>query len=197
MSLESFSNADTMPRERRVLRPRAPTGWLRWYAIHTKPKQEARVDANLRGWGLATLMPKVPTIPRARASQTKTGGCQPLFPGYLFACFDASMQLGKVRLTRGVHSVVGFGELATPIDGEIIAFVRSRLDDEGIIRPDALQPGDIVEIVDGPMRSMVGVFQQELRGQDRVVILLSAIGAQPRVNVSKDLVRKSVSPRTF
>jgi transcriptional antiterminator RfaH len=194
MPVERRPSAAPRLRDRRgVVRATRPVEPQRWYAIHTKPKQEDRADANLRHWGLDTLTPRVADPWRDVSSHKAVDRVRPLFPGYLFARFDATALLHKVRLTRGVHSVVGFGELATPIDDEIIEFIRSRLSEDGCALLDAFQPGDAVEIVDGPMRSVVGVFQRDLGDQDRVVILLTAIGTCARVNVAKALVRKASS----
>jgi len=32
---------------------------LRWYVIYTHPKQEERVDKNLRAWQVETFFPKI------------------------------------------------------------------------------------------------------------------------------------------
>jgi len=162
----------------------------RWYAVHSKPKQELRADSNLRYWGVETLMPKRSDPPWDRLSRI-TDRVRPLFPGYLFARFDADALLSKVRLTRGVHSVVGFGEQGTPIDDAIITFIRGRLQEDGFVRIKEPRPGDVVTIINGPLRSLTGIFERELRDQDRVVILLTVINAQAHVNVAKADVRRA------
>ena len=164
----------------------------RWYAVQTKARQEARAEANLRRWGLETLAPRLREPRPSRSGEPFR--VTPLFPNYLFARFDAANLLGKVRLTRGIRRVVGFGEYATPLDDSIIASIRSRVTDDGFVRPPDLQPGDRVEIVDGPMRSLVGVFERQLHASTRVLILLTAIGCHARVQVVRAAVRKSAGP---
>jgi transcriptional antiterminator RfaH len=159
---------------------------LRWYAVQTKPKQESRADANLRRWGLETLAPWL-REPRRGASDAYS--IVPLFPGYIFSRFDASILLAKVRLTRGVRGVIGFGEYATPVDDAIVEIVRSRLGADGFVRVAEPKPGDPVTIVDGPLRSLEGVFYSDLGGRDRVLILLTTLNAQVRVQVAKAFVR--------
>jgi transcriptional antiterminator RfaH len=85
---------------------------MRWYLVRTKPKQELRAERNLCAWGIETM---APTIREWRESQppTMTKETKALFPGYLFARFNLAAQLVRVRLTRGVNNVVGFGECAT------------------------------------------------------------------------------------
>ena len=45
-------------------------------------------------------------------------------------------------------------------------------------------------IGNGPLRDVVGVFQHDIKGTDRVAILLTAINYQGRVIIEKDLVKK-------
>ena len=96
-------------------------GTARWYAIHTKPKQEGRAHSNLRARGVETFTPRVGERRYTPAGHVKNE-IKPLFPQYIFARFDASRMLHQVCFTRGIHSVVRFGgDDPTPIDNEIIA----------------------------------------------------------------------------
>jgi transcriptional antiterminator RfaH len=162
-----------------------------WYVVQTKPKQEARVEMNLRQAGIATLAPR---IVEARQSRNGTVWFQPapLFPNYLFARFDAEALLTKVRLTRGVQRVVGFGEYATPVHDSIIEVIRGRLGEDGLVRPMAVQRGDRVEIVDGPLHSLTGVFERHASGGERVVILLTAMGRAAQVEIGAVTIRAAI-----
>src|SRR5687768_18284515 len=111
----------------------------RWYAVQPKARQEARAEANLRRWGLETLAPRLREPRPSRSGESFR--VTPLFPNYLFARFDAANLLGKVRLTRGIRRVVGFGEYATPLDDSIIASIRSRVTDDGIVRSEERRVG--------------------------------------------------------
>jgi hypothetical protein len=42
----------------------------------------------------------------------------------------------------------------------------------------------------GPLKSIVGIFERDLRDSDRVTILLSNINFQGRVTVEKSMVAK-------
>jgi transcriptional antiterminator RfaH len=167
-----------------------PTESTRWYALQSKPKQEERAEANLRGWGIETLSPKMREF-RGSVSGGRSCRVTPLFPNYLFAHFDAAAMITKVRLTRGVHRVVGFGEYATPIDDEIIASIKARILDDGFVHQTDPQPGDTVEVIEGPLRSLVGVFERHLQGKDRVLILLTTLSACTRVQVATMSIRKA------
>lgn len=167
----------------------------RWYVIRTKPKQESRADANLSSWGLETFRPSVREL-SSRSGRDATFIVAPLFPGYLFARFDATRLLTKVRLTRGVHSVLGFGEPATSIDEEAIALIRSRVRDDGLVELDGPQVGDTVEVVHGPLRSLVGIFDSALSSGERVRILLMSVTCHAHVEVPKVFIRKVAAVRS-
>lgn len=163
---------------------------LCWYLVRTKPKQDARAEANLRRWGLETLAPKIVEARSARGDRAAVDRVMPLFPGYVFARFSAAALLVKVRLTRGVQSVIGFGECATPVDEWVIALIRGRIREDGFVHMNDPEPGDEIRITGGPLRSLVGVFERD-SARDRVVILLATVGAQARVQVPKASIRMS------
>jgi|SRR5712691_4539396 len=162
---------------------------LHWYVIHTKPKQEERAEANLNAWAIETFTPKL----RELRSSSSYGGpsyrVSPLFPGCLFAHFGGAELLEKVRLTRGVHSVVGFGECATPVEDSVIALVRSRVQDDGLVHLAEPSPGDRVEIISGPLRSLSGIFERCSNSRERVMILLATVGAVTHVQVARTSIR--------
>jgi transcriptional antiterminator RfaH len=163
----------------------------RWYVLQTKPRQESRAEANLRSWGIETLAPKLRERRRSRDGEPSYRAT-PLFPNYLFARFDAGTHAAKVRLTRGVHRLVGFGECATAVDDAIVGLIKSRMSEDGLVRPPELAPGDQVEIVDGPLRSLVGVFERHLSARDRVIVLLATLGCPVRVELAGTAIRSAI-----
>src|SRR5258705_12699899 len=74
----------------------------RWYVVHTKYREEERADNNLRSWEVLTFYPQIRARRVNQFSGKITELAKPLFPGYLFARFDASKLLSKVHYTRGV-----------------------------------------------------------------------------------------------
>lgn len=161
-----------------------------WYVVQSKPKQECRVEQNFMSWGVPTLAPKLRELHVSRRSPRPQYRIVPLFPNYLFARFNAEQLLAKVRLTRGVRRVVGFGECATAVEESVIDLIAGRIGDDGYVRQAETAPGDFVEVVNGPLRSFVGVFQRDLAPRDRVVILLAAMGGTMQVELAKVDIRR-------
>ena len=166
---------------------------LQWYVIKTQPKQETRAECNIKAWGINTFHPKI----SERCTNPFTGltsyMVKPLFSRYIFARFDVNTSYRRVCFTRGVHGVVNFGGEPVSVDDEIIKLIQSRVGEDGLVRlDDELNPGDQVMIDSGPLREMVGVFQYDIKGSDRVAILLTAISYQGHVIIEKDQVKKIV-----
>jgi transcriptional antiterminator RfaH len=163
-----------------------------WYVVHTHLKQEERANENLRSWGVETLYVKLKTRRFNEFTGAPTYITQPLFPRYLCAKFNAREQLSKIRFTRGVHNVVCFGDNPALVDQNIVDIIRERIDEKGFVKTnDELKPGDKVVIGAGPLRNLIGIFEHQIKGSDRISILLTAIEYQGRLVVNRDLVQRA------
>lgn len=151
---------------------------LMWYAVHTKPRQEAIAEAFLAQSGLETFYPRI-------------APAKSLFPGYIFTRFDAMTQLRLVKYSKGVSSVVSFGDKPAPVDESLIEAIRARMKD-GLVHldPPSFTKGERVEIKEGPLEGVSGIFDSRIKDTDRVVILLNMIACQSRVVVPANSLRK-------
>jgi transcriptional antiterminator RfaH len=161
-----------------------------WYAIQTRLRQEDRADNNLRAWQVETFCPKLRTQRR-----NPFGGRRPmivnehLFPGYIFARFDVRVALHKISFTRGVKSVVSLGSAPTPVDDGVISLIKSRLSGEANGDGPLFKKGVRVQVVDGPLKNLEGIFEREIPGAERVQILLAAVKYQAMIVVDSWQVR--------
>lgn len=163
-----------------------------WYVIHTHPKQEDRADCNLRARNVETFAPKFRERRSKKVYGTAVDTTVHLFPRYIFARFNASKMLHNISFTRGVHSVVGFGSGPITIEDEIIAMIQEQVREDGLVNiGEELRSGDKVEITDGPFKNLKGVFEREMKGVNRVSILMTTMHYQFRVLVEKELVEKA------
>lgn len=164
-----------------------------WYVVHTNPRQEERANSNLVAWGVETLHAKLKTRRHNEFTGVPTYITQPLFARYIFAKFNAREQLSKILFTRGVHNVVCFGDSPACVSEEIIEVIRARIDQNGFVKvSNDLKPGDRVVISAGPLRDLVGIFEREVKGSKRIMILLTTIGYQGRLVVDRDLIMRAV-----
>jgi len=162
-----------------------------WYAIHTHPKEEDRAANNLIAWNVETFNPKIKERRVNQFTGAATYERKPLFPRYIFARFDASSLLSKIVFTRGVKRVVSFGDGPVPVEDEIINFIKDQVGQDGLIQVgEELKRGDLVTVKDGLLGELSGIFEREIKGTDRVKILLNAINYQASIVVAKEYVKK-------
>lgn len=162
---------------------------MNWYAIYTKPKHEDRVEEILSRASFEVFNPKL----RKKRIVRGKNECviRPFFPNYLFVKFDPSRQYHMIKYTRGVRGIIGNPGSPWPVSEDIISFIRSRMNENGliVITPD-IEIGDKVEITEGPFRGFIGIFEREMKDSDRIIVLLNTIEFQARVNIDKELLVK-------
>jgi transcription elongation factor/antiterminator RfaH len=160
-----------------------------WYVIQTKPGNEERAKANLDNQGIQTFLPLFENqqycngkiIPRI----------QPLFPNYFFANIDLELHYYKVKWTRGINKILGNGNVPSPVSEIIVQTIKDRSGKDNIVKlEDKLKDGDVVQVTSGPFKNLSGIFKKMISGKGRVKILLSLIGVDVPVQISKWQIKK-------
>jgi transcriptional antiterminator RfaH len=159
-----------------------------WFCVRSQPKHEHIAAAHLR------QEPDVEVfLPRLRFKRPTRQGrvwvTEALFPSYFFAHFDWLNCLRKVHHTRGVRSIVHFGERWPTIPDAVVAELRRHLGDEEIheLVPD-LSPGAEVQIIGGAFEGLQAVIQRVMPGKERVAVLMDFLGRQTSVQVDRQWV---------
>jgi transcriptional antiterminator RfaH len=162
-----------------------------WYVLHTHRMQEERVNNNLSTLDVETFAPLYVKRRYNNYTGEVTHVIKPFFPNYVFARFDTRTLLHKVRLTRGVHSIVCYGTTPALVDDCIIDTIRSRIGEDGYVKiGESLKPGDEVIIEDGPLKDFRGIFEREASDADRVMILLQAVSYQAHLVIERKALKK-------
>ena len=152
---------------------------MTWYAIQHKPGQGDRALENLQNQNARCFYPKV-SVERIRAGK-RTTVLEPLFPGYLFINIDETDPLwSKLRSTRGVLRVVGFGGKPVSVPDDVIRYIYDGL--VTVEKQGGLRKGEKVQIQDGPFRGIEGIFQA-YEGEERAIVLISFMQKQQTVRV--------------
>ncbi len=161
---------------------------LNWFLIYTKPRCEDGVSARFVENGFEVLNPKIEE--RRYIRRKLQDVISPLFPCYIFVQFESPKDYRLVKYTRGVKSVVGPENIPAAVPQEIIDRIRKRMEG-GVIRiqPCSFIPGEDVSIQAGPFEGLEAVFEKELKGSERVSILLKAVNA--RVVVDASILKRS------
>lgn len=160
---------------------------MHWYVVNTKPHRENLVGQSLQRLGVETFCPQLKQNKpiRGRRQTVKS----PLFPGYLFARFNLETQYRAVNYAQGVRKLVSFGPAPVAVDEEIIESIKSRLQDDCVtVQPPSFKPGQAVQIQDGPLQGLEGIFELEMNDHQRVVLLLRMLSYQARVVVDLEHV---------
>lgn len=157
-----------------------------WYCLFTKPKRENYVSERLINVaGIEVFNPKIKRkkYVRGRGREVVEG----LFPCYIFSRFNPFKHYHVIKYTRGVRRIVGdISGNPFLVDGNIVDQIRSRIKDGYILmEPSELNIGDQVVIQEGPLKGFTGIFQNELKARDRVMILLNTLAYQASIEVEK------------
>ena len=170
------------------MNPTNPTN-PQWYVIQTKPANEHRVEAHLSNQEIAIFLPMLETFQYLNGKMTPK--IKPMFPGYLFARLDIHAVYYKVKWTRGVNKILGNGSEPISISETVIRALRERLGANNVVRlDDGLEEGSIVQFTSGPFKDLMGVFDKKMSDGGRVRILLSLIGVDASVQVSRYQIKK-------
>jgi transcription elongation factor/antiterminator RfaH len=157
--------------------------------IHTKPGDEHRVRTNLRNQEVETFFPLLETYQYCNGRMIPK--VKPLFPNYLFARLDLELHYYRVKWTRGVNKILGAGNGPIPISEKVIEAIKERSGEDNLVRlEDEFKDGDLIQITSGPLKNLRGIFQKMMSGKGRVKILLSLIGVDVPVQMSKWQIKK-------
>jgi len=145
-----------------------------WYAIYTKPKKEDSVAFQLQNIGIEVLNPKLKL--KKYKNNRFLDVIETLFPCYLFAHFEKDKYSHLIAYTRGVRYIVGKNSPVLVHD-EVIDSIKEGMEEDNIIviKPQQFKEGDKVSIKEGPLKEFCGIFEREIRGPERVMILLSTL----------------------
>ena len=158
-----------------------------WFVVNTKPKNEDRAASNLAEGGIEVLAPKL------KLRKYKNGRLvevvEQMFPNYIFVKFHPSEEFRLVKYTRGVKTIVHFGNRIVPVQDEIIEFVKSRrVNGVAVLQRPKFKKGEKILIKEGPFKGLSGIFEKEMDGKDRVRILLDSVQFAASMEIDIDLV---------
>ncbi len=156
-----------------------------WFVINTKPKKEFQVEKLFTEGGIEVYNPKY----------RHENKIKPFFAGYGFVHFDFPAQYQLVKYTRGVKRVIGNREAPTAISEEVIREIKSR-EIDGLIElykyGEEPEVGDEIEVVEGPLKGLRGMFKKELTAKERVIILLNYVTYQGQLIIEKEKLKKVI-----
>jgi transcriptional antiterminator RfaH len=158
-----------------------------WFVVNTKPKNENRASHNLAEGNYEVLNPKLKL--RKFREDRFVDVVEAMFPNYIFVKFHPVDDYHMVKYTRGVNKIVIFGGRMVPLQEEFIEFIRGKLiDGVAQIEKKRFRKGERVFIKDGPFKGLGGIFEREVEGEERSMILLEGINYYAKMVIDSDLI---------
>ncbi len=163
-----------------------------WYALYTRPRHEKKVYEGLTEKGITAFLP---TIRQLRQWKDRRKWVEvPLFNSYVFIQIDLQDKLTALQ-TKGVVRMVSFGGVPAAIPDWQIEQLQRVIEHPETLQPEQyLKEGDLVEIVEGPLKGIRGYLRQ-LRGETRVAILIDGIYQSASFVVDRRFVKKLPQPQ--
>jgi len=97
-----------------------------------------------------------------------------------------------VKYSRGVRSVVSFGDSPAPVDDMLIETIKTRIKGGYVVLdPPTFEKGEEVRVKEGPLEGIRGIFDRRIKDSDRVIILLNTISSQSRLIIPATLLHKA------
>lgn len=161
----------------------APTSW---YLLQCKPRQDSRAEVNLQHQQYTVFRPQVSS--KRLLGETRSNSLEALFPGYLFIALSQEDNWGPLRSTRGVSRIVAFNNTPLKVPDHVIEhlYERCRTYQAGPL----LTPGDAVQIVQGPLNTLEGIFLS-MDGHERVLVLLQLLSREHQVRIPVEYIKSA------
>jgi transcriptional antiterminator RfaH len=145
---------------------------MRWYLLHTKPRREKTALMHLERQGYECYLPQIRTEKLVRRKLAAVD--VPLFSRYLFIRLgqdEKDKNWGPIRSTIGVSQLVRFGERLAHADEGLIEMLKAREDAFCSTPKRMFNPGDTVQIAEGPFAGLDAVYQMP-DGEQRALVLI-------------------------
>jgi transcription termination/antitermination protein NusG len=161
-----------------------------WYAVWTQSHFEQSVSQQLSAKGFDAFLPEMNVWSKRSGEQHLIR--VPMFPGYLFVRdeMDKSSYI-EILKARGVVRILedGWTRLTPVPDAEIDAIRQVVSADVPVYANEHLVQGDRVEVVDGPLSGLEGLFVQDKPTKGRLVLNVALLGRSVSVEVDCTAVR--------
>jgi|SRR3972149_1033643 len=169
-----------------------------WYVIHTYSGYEEQVAESLKERAkslgmedkiLNAMIPKVKEV-EIRSGRKKIIEKR-LFPGYVFVEMIVTEDSWYVvRNTPNVTGFVGFGVRPSPVKENEITQIKKLIKIEEPKYKIDLILGDLVRIIDGPLKGFEGKVDEIDEEKGKIKVLVSMFGRETPVNIDFLQVRK-------
>jgi len=163
---------------------------LLWYCVHTRSRHEDVVYQRLADKQIQAFLPKMEVWSKRKDRRKKIQ--KALFPGYLFVYEMMNPQHGlEILKTPGVVKILGNEVGPMPVPETQIESIKKLLDGKAAVSPfPYLKEGQLVRIVDGPLRGCEGFLVKIKEQREKLVISIDLL----QRSVSVEIESASIEP---
>lgn len=161
-----------------------------WYAVWTQSHFEQSVSQQLAAKGFTAFLPEM-SVWSARGGEKHLIRV-PMFPGYLFVRDEMDKRsYVEILKARGVVRILEDGwTRLTPVPDEEIDAIKQVVNAEvPVFAHEHLAHGDRVEVTEGPLSGLEGLFVQDKPTKGRLVLNVELLGRSVAVEVDCTAVR--------
>jgi transcription antitermination factor NusG len=155
----------------------------KWYAIHTRSRFEQKVYDGMCGKSIEVFLPRVQVMSRRKDRRKKI--LVPLLPGYIFVNTDLNPEgYWDIIKTVGVVRMVGFKGKPVPArEEEISSLMILDGTDRTVQNRGYMKRGDMVMVMEGPLKGLVGFYIHHKGQNDKVVVSIELLHRSLEVEI--------------
>ncbi|MBN2059284.1 MAG: UpxY family transcription antiterminator [Deltaproteobacteria bacterium] len=155
----------------------------RWYAIHTKSRFEQKVHDGILGKSIEVFLPRIQVMSRRKDRRKKI--LIPMIPGYVFVNTNLHPEEHlSILKTPGVVRMVSFqGQPAPANDQEIASLMILDGTDRTVQNKEFMKTGDMVMIMEGPLKGLVGFYLHHKGQGSKVVVSVELLNRSLEVDI--------------
>jgi transcription antitermination factor NusG len=144
-----------------------------WYVVHSKLRKEYAVYRQLCAKSIEAYYPTL----RVKPVNPRAAKIRPIFPRYLFVNTNfGEIGVNAIKWIPGVKHLLPQGGEPFPISDVVISELKRLISiiDKGCpLDTGTTQEGSLVQITDGPFAGNNVLFDLQISGLDRVMVILS------------------------
>lgn len=160
-----------------------------WYALVVKSRCEFKAEEELHSINVETYLPAMVSI--RKWSDRKKEIKLPLIKGYIFICATETERLYSLEQNSVVKCLFDGGRAAVIPDWQIENLKRVLEYNPKVTVESGLVKGDLVKIIEGPFKDVVGVLNSD-ENERSIRVSIDLINRSIIVNLPSESIVKAV-----
>ncbi len=167
-----------------------------WHALYVKSRFEKKVQAQLDEGGFVSYLPLVTEMKKWSDRMKKVE--EPLFKSYVFVFSNEKEYIPILNVT-GVLKFVTFEHKAVIVpENQILAIKKfvsdyDRGEEYKMMNNDELKVGQMVRIINGPMKGLTGRLET-IRNKRHLIVYIDVVGQSIPVHIPRAKVEPCEAP---